>query len=122
MPSTGFTGIYKLDATTIDKAITRTSAGAYVLTREVIGNDIPFTVNYAGRSDTDLKARLKQWAAKPGSYTHFKAGYCDSPKEAFEKECGLYHDFGESKLLDNSIHPQRPANASWKCPRCKIFG
>ena len=51
------------------------------------------------------------------AYTVLKA-----TKAAFEKECVNYHDFGESKLLDNSIHPDRPAGSGWKCPRCSIFG
>lgn len=119
MASTGFQGVYALKAATIDNAVTKTSAGAYVLTKRDPKD--AFTVNYVGRSDTDLNARLKSWAAGSNSYTHFKAGYCSSPKAAFEKECHLFHDFGGTKDLDNSVHPARPNNTNWACPVCTIF-
>jgi hypothetical protein len=41
-------------------------------------------------------------------------------KAAFEKECHLFHDFGETSL-DNKIHPARPSGSNWKCPRCRIL-
>jgi hypothetical protein len=121
MPSTGFgDAIHKLDAATINRTVTKTSPGAYALTDHDTTKGV-FVVDYVGRSDVDLKTRLLQHAAK-GEYSHFKARYYPSPKAAFDKECDLYHDFGESNALDNAIHPQRPANSGWKCPRCAVFG
>ena len=120
MPNTGFGDVvHDLDADTIDDVVTKTSAGAYALTRKGIKDG--FVVYYVGRSDTDLKARLKQHAAD-GIYSYFKAGYCASPKAAFEKECQLYHDFGGSEALDNTVHPARPNGSNWTCPRCYAFG
>ncbi len=114
MPTTGLSGPYKLDAQTIDKIVTKTSAGAYALGRSK--ND-GYYVDYVGRSDGDVNKRLKDWV---GNYTHFKFDYFSSPKAAFEKECNLYHDFKASGL-DNDVHPARPANTNWECPRCTIF-
>jgi hypothetical protein len=52
----------------------------------------------------------------------FKYSYAYFPKAAFEKEYENYHDFGDDKLLDNKIHPDRPDNSkNWLCPKCSIF-
>ncbi len=113
--STGLLGSYTLNAETVDKKVTRTSPGAYALGKL---RETTFIVKYIGRSDTDVNSRLKDWI---GKYPYFKFIYYGSAKAAFEKECNLYHDWGESKSLDNDIHPQRPAGTNWKCPRCNIF-
>lgn len=101
----------------IDEMITRTAPGVYVLDKTTKGS---FHVSYVGRSDDDVKGRLKDWVGT--EYKFFKFDYATSPKNAFEKECELWHDYGgpEGKL-DNKIHPDRPEDTDWKCPRCKIF-
>lgn len=109
---------YALSATEVDKQVTRTSAGNYALGTYKDGT---FYVHYVGRSDSDVNQRLKDHVAA-GTYSHFKFDYATSPKAAFEKECANYHDFGGSQKLDNTIHPDRPANAGWKCPHCNTFG
>ena len=101
IPQTGLRGSYTLDDETINRVVTRTSAGAYALGRVA---DNTFYVSYVGRSDSDINGRLHDWV---DSYSKFKFEYYDSPKAAFEKECNLYHDFGEKETLDNDIHPQR---------------
>jgi hypothetical protein len=73
-----------------------------------------FYVKYVGRSDGDLNARLKQWVAS--KYTHFMYAFYPTSKDAFEKECNLFHTFGGTAKLDNSIHPARPQGTSLKCP------
>jgi hypothetical protein len=115
MPATGLRGPYTLDSETIDKEVTRTSAGAYALGKV---NDNTFYVSYVGRSDDNINRRLKEWVGN--KYSKFKYEYYASPKAAFEKECNLYHDFGE-KELDNEVHPKRPDGTDWQCPRCRIF-
>ncbi len=115
MVSSGLNGPHILSNTEIDKAITRTSAGAYAL-GEIINS--VFNISYVGRSDTDVGKRLKDHI---GKHPHFKFDYFGSPKSAFEKECNLFHDFGETNL-DNKIHPDRPKDSGWKCPCCKNFG
>jgi hypothetical protein len=91
MPQTGLRGPYNLDNATIDAIVTRTSPGAYALGKV---DDNIFYVSYVGRSDDDINRRLKDWV---GKYPKFKFEYYDSPKAAFEKECNLYHDFGEKE-------------------------
>ena len=121
MPSTGFGKSYPLNNETIDSVVTEESAGTYVLghIKTKKGKEKKtFVVEYVGRSDDDINGRLKKWVDK---YPMFKFGYYGSPKAAFEKECNIYHDFGEKELLDNDRHPDRPKNANWKCPRCDIF-
>ena len=102
----------------IEKNVSKTSAGNYALGRT---EGSTFYVLYVGRSDTDVKSRLLSWAAEKTKYTKFKFSYADTIKEAFEKECQNYHDFGESEKLDNDIHPDRPKGTDWKCRRCNIF-
>jgi hypothetical protein len=112
MANTGLHGPYQLTTEVIDKILNGTGPGAYVLTRE--GANPSFIVNYVGRSDTDLKGRLKQWVGT--KYTHFKYGFLSSPKDAFLKECQIFHDFGGVDSLDNEVHPARPNGTNWKCP------
>jgi len=115
--SYSLSGLESLTNEKIDKMVTQTKPGVYVLDRTTGGG---FQVNYVGRADTDLNRRLKDWVES--KYKYFKFDYATSPKDAFEKECALWHDFGgpEGKL-DNDKHPERPNGTDWKCPRCKIF-
>lgn len=125
MVSTGFgTVSYALNNDKIDEVVTKKSAGTYVLGHEKTEKKdekevTNFFVDYVGRADSDVNDRLKSWVGK--KYERFKFGYYGSPKAAFEKECEIYHDFGENKDLDNKNHPDRPDDSNWQCPRCKIF-
>jgi len=49
--------------------------------------------------------------------------YAESVKDAFEKECRDYHEFGGSDKLDNEEHPKCPDGMDWKCPDwwCRLF-
>lgn len=110
-------GAFPLTLAKINENVTETRAGNYAL--GYVDDDNIFRVKYVGRSDSDVAARLKQHVGE--KYTRFKYSYAPSPKAAFEKECRNYHDFGESRLLDNNIHPDRPKGANWKCPCCNIY-
>lgn len=114
-PTLNMDGPFDLNAPTITKAVTRTSAGNYALGHV---REKTFYVQYVGRSDTDVNARLKQHV---GKYESFKFSYATSAKAAFEKECKNFHDFGAAEKLNNTIHPDRPENGGWKCPACKIY-
>ena len=106
-------GLVSLTNNRIDAVVTQTKPGVYVLDKSAGG---AFQVNYVGRADEDLNKRLKDWV---GKYRFFKFDYATSPKDAYEKECELWHDFGGPKgKLDNKIHPDCPNGANWKCPRC----
>ncbi len=109
--------------------------GPFLLTRSIINEKVDqdrvgnyalgysdgntFCVQYVGRSDTDVKARLEQHV--PEKYSRFMFSYATTQKAAFEKECRNYHDFIKIQKLDNKNHPDRPARSSWKCPCCDVF-
>lgn len=117
MANLNMNGPYFFNKDKVDEVVTRTSAGNYAL--GYVNDENAFIVQYIGRADIDVNTRLKQHIGEP--YKRFKFSYASSPKVAFEKECRNYHDFGESKKLNNKIHPDRPQNSSWKCPCCAIF-
>ena len=115
MPTLNMQGPYEFTRDEVDNQIRRHQIGNYALGKLNQYGD--FVVHYVGRSDTDVNGRIKdhlqEW------YTHFMFSYASSPKAAFEKECQNYHDFGESRLLDNDVHPDIPSNSkNWKCPVC----
>jgi hypothetical protein len=107
----GLNGNHLLISPTIDQKVSR-SGGAYALGVSLLPNgEMP--VKYVGRSDYDLNSRLKQHASE-GRYKYFVFIYCAGVGAAYEKECQLFHTFGN---LDNAVHPHKP-NASCKCPYC----
>jgi len=103
-------GPYQLNTNNIPAVVTRTSAGVYILSRDGI------SANYVGRSDTNLAERLATWINQ--GYSHFWFEYVTSQIQAFNGECNWYHSY---QNLDNTIHPARPTNSGWQCPRCTIF-
>lgn len=112
MPSVGLSGPYALTA---DNAATYAKKpGAYALGS--VNANGGLSVSYVGRADVDLSARLAQHAAT-GKYSAFKADNLSSVLAAFQKECQLFHDFGETSL-DNHVHPARPAGTNHTCPYC----
>lgn len=119
MASTGLNiGPHPLTPENIDYYVRSRGPGSYVLSR---GNDAgKFVVHYTGRSDEDLKARLKAHASN-GLYARFKCDFTVSAKAAFQRECRIFHDFGGISKLDNKIHPDRPNGSGWECPICTIF-
>jgi hypothetical protein len=113
MINTGLAGPYRLTFDAIDAAVTETSAGVFALGRaDAQGR---FCVNHIGRSDGDLKAKLRDLI---GSDCLFKYGYLPSSEAAFLKECELFHDVSPPRTL---VHPGRPKGTSRECPRCRIF-
>lgn len=107
MAELGLYGPFPFTDDGVDANIRSTAPGAYALGKSSGG---VFYISYVGRSDTDLNGRLHEHV---GKYTHFKAAFFETPKDAFEKECNLYHDFGPP---DNSVHPARPQGTNYRCP------
>ncbi len=115
MATLDMSGPYSLSSEEIDRVVNKGSPGNYALGKK---NDKgTFLVSYVGRADSDLNARLKQWADE-SELPFFKYSYATSPKSAFEKECRNFHDFSPPK---NKIHPDRPNGSDWKCPVCDVF-
>lgn len=114
MANSGLYGPHSLTKSGVEDNVTGVGPGAYAL-----GNtkdDGKFYLEYVGRSDDDLAARLQQHV--PERYLQFKHAFYESAKAAFEKECHLYHDFSPP---DNKVHPARPRGKDWSCPVCSVF-
>ena len=106
-------GPYDFTIVEIDKRVTKKQAGNYAL--GYVNTESTFIVQYVGRSDIDLNAELKNRTSNK-KYKRFKYSYAKSVKEAFDKECNNYHDFGGKESLDNEIHPARPDGTDYDCP------
>jgi hypothetical protein len=114
MTRTGLSGPHSLTFDAIAAAVTRRSAGVFVLGHaDAQGR---FCINHIGRSDLDLRARLFDCI---GSETLFKYGYLPSSQAAFERECELFHDI---RPPGTRVHPGRAQGTTWRCPRCSIYG
>ena len=113
MASLNMIGPFKLNAERVDEIINKGIPGNYAYGH--LKENGRFVVEYVGRSDTDLNDRIKHGI---GSYDMFKYSYASNIKEAFEKECKNYHDFGGWDSLDNIYHPARPEGTDYKCPIC----
>jgi len=110
----GLTGPFRLTFEEIDLAVRERQPGVYALgTCDTVGR---FAIMSVGRSDVDIKSRLREVI---GAGTHFKFDTFATEREAFEKECELFHDI---QPPGNFIHPGRPAGSTLRCPRCRIFG
>ena len=115
MPSLGMEGPYRLNFDTIDKKVNRVSSGNYAIGRRSKNGIFLFRV--IGRANKDLNSKLKSWLDKTDKPL-FKFRFSESAREAFEKECTIYHDFVKDKKIK---HPRRPTKSDWKCPRCKFY-
>ena len=102
-------GPLPLTAESIDKQIQAKSPGVYEL--GTVHKGI-FVGKEVGRSDEDLRSALK--AHFGGPYKQFRFRYAMSARDAFEKECHLYHSL---PILDQP-HPQPPGGTDYKCPGC----
>ncbi len=111
-------GPFRFDRAVIDANVPDKSKGNYALGR--MNSKRSFVVRYVGRSDKNLRAELKTYLNR--RYTHFKFSLAPTAEAAFEKECWNYHDFGgDSGLLVNDNHPDRPDGSDSECPVCTIF-
>jgi hypothetical protein len=102
-------GPFPLVTGQIDAEIQEKCPGAYVLGS---GASDDFRASFVGRSDSDLNASLKEHV---GAYTHFRFGYSESAREAFEYECQLYHAYSPRH---SRMHPIRPRSVICRCPVC----
>lgn len=106
-------GPYHLSGQALDHIVTRNCPGTFVLGE---ATDEGFQVDYVGRSDTDVNARLQLHI---GKYRHFRFDYTADAKAAFQAECSLYHDYRPGH---NPVHPEPPIGSGWVCPRCRWYG
>lgn len=117
---------YELTSSNVDKYVESGRIGNYAFGYMKDNN---FCVKYVGRSDNDLRSRIKdrihinpKTKVESAEYEMFKFSYAKTVKEAFEKECKNYHDFGgDQGKLDNKNHPDSPNGEDYKCPICEIY-
>jgi hypothetical protein len=74
-----------------------------------------FVIETVGRSDENVREKLESLA---GRHKNFAFELCHTAKEAFEKECDLFHHF---PIHSEILHPGRLLGSYWKCPFCGIF-
>jgi hypothetical protein len=106
-------GPYRLSTEALDSVVTRNCPGTFLLGEFT---EEGFHVDFVGRSDTDVNARMQRHV---GKYRHFRFDYTSDAKTAFGEECSLYHDYRPGH---NPAHPDPPGGAGWTCPRCRPHG
>lgn len=123
MASLGMGQSYELSEEIINQIIEPNRIGNYAY--GYLNDSGSFIVKYVGRSDSDLQSRIKHGLQDRlidescKKYERFKFSYAYSVKEAYDKECRNYHDFGgDEGLLNNVKHPDKPAEQDYKCPIC----
>lgn len=116
MASLGMLGSFALTNEEVNKRVPENVIGNYAF--GYINQKRGFVVCYVGRSDSDLKKEIKQQMRtdRAKGCTHFKYSIASTKKEAFEKECRNYHDFGGRDNLHNENHPDKPDSTKYKCP------
>ncbi len=102
-------GPYHLTVRSLACNVGRNGPGAFLLGEQT---EDGFVAAYAGRSDTDVSARLQ---GQVGKYRHFLFAYTVTAGAAFEHECNLYHSFQPDH---NRVHPVPRPEGDWCCPRC----
>lgn len=117
MASLDMLGPFALTDNEVNKRVLDNVMGNYAF-GYIAAESGAFVVRYVGRSDSDLKNEIKQQMGNDcaAGCTHFKYSIAKSVKEAFEKECRNYHDFGGSTKLHNKNHPDKPNGTKYKCP------
>ena len=98
-------GPYPLKYDWIDSYVGR-SPGAYIIL------DQKNSVVYVGRSNDDLRGRIKQ--RPPDTSFRFFFEHTPSAISAYNLECIWYHQYNPK---DNKHHPQK-SNLTWKCLAC----
>ena len=106
----GLLGPYRLTVDGIDEAVKEKAPGVFALGHEDFQGR--FRITHIGRSDNELRSSLCDMIGTSGLFKYITV---ETSKEAFEKQCELFHKF---KPPGNSLHPDRPPGTSWTCPRC----
>jgi hypothetical protein len=86
------------------KIVRRWKPGVYVFSRSADKAD------YVGRADNDLSQRIMSSCR---GYQTFWFAYASSPRDAYLRECALWHGLSPT---DNRNHPGVPAGSFWRCP------
>lgn len=96
--------IFSLTSDEINKQIkTDNAIGSYILYNLALNKDSFHVPKYIGRSDRDLKERLKDHI---GNYGYFSYLLIKTPYEAYKSELANYLKFKDQ--LDNKEKPSKP--------------
>lgn len=93
----------------IDSIVNSIAPGVYVLSED--GR----TASYIGRSEYDLRERLKSSSEDHPKCYYFWFQYARSAMEAYKLECELYHKYLPKY---NYIHPAKPVGNNIACHIC----
>lgn len=84
--------------------------GNFILGKMVARRFLP---KFIGRADKNLKETLMNLV--DSGYIKFMFSYAISPRDAFIKECMLFHELGGIEKLDNQLHPEPPVGTQIEC-------
>ena len=107
----GLRGPFSLTPDDIDEELVDHCPGAYAL--GFTDNLGRFSITYVGSAGDDLKSKLREHI---GTALQFKFRHFADERQAFEKECEMFHQFMPT---GNFLHPSRPQGTDWTCPRCR---
>ena len=108
---TGLHGPFALVSDAIEEELVPNCPGAYALGfTDRLGR---FSITYVGSAGEDLKNKLK---GHIGTAQQFKFRHFAQQRQAFEKECEMFHQFMPT---GNFLHPGRPSGTNWLCPKCQ---
>ena len=111
LSSTGLRGPFPLAPDAIEEELVDKCPGAYAL--GFVDHLGRFSITYVGSAGEDLKSKLRSHI---GTAAQFKFRHFAEQRQAFEKECEMFHQFMPT---GNFLHPSRPHGADWTCPRCR---
>ncbi len=96
----------------VDNGEDWSSASVFVLGGIRKGNDGKprFVIRRVSHVDGDLGAELRKHI---GDYKGFRFKFFRSTRNAFDRECEIYHAF---KPRENKDHPTKPKNTKFTCP------
>ena len=104
----------------IDNGTDWSSASVYVLggIRKGADGKPRFVIRYVRHVDGDLGGELRKHI---GKYKGFRFKFFRSTRNAYDRECEVFHDFNPS---DNTGHPEKPKNTKFACPvpSCRAAG
>ena len=97
--------------TEVDKSKDWSSASVFVLggIRKGVDSKLRFQISRVSHVDGDLGGELRKYI---GKYSGFRFKFFRSTRNAYDKECQIYHEFRPSK---NIKHPTRPRNTKFLC-------
>ena len=94
------------------------SASVFVLggVRQGVDGKLRFHIKKVSHVDGDLGKELRKFI---GEYSGFRFKFFRSTRNAYDKECQIYHNF---KPVENVEHPIKPKNTKFSCPIADCAG